>query len=370
MKVLLLTTESSLMDGINRHVATIAAGLVVEGAEVAVCTTHGEGDLTHEVRKGGARIYMLNCNHGHDPRMLWRFYRVIREFNPDVVHIHCLALMERIVLSVFFNHARKILTIHAIQDPIKRVSFKSRVEVLLTRMFEIDVRGKIFISQGVARALSNEDNPRVVYNPMGKIESPNDGKLRKELGLSSDAKVVGTACRIAEVKNPQAFTRVMVEVTKRVAGTHAIIIGDGEAGLMAELRKIAVDAPNVHFLGYRTDARQLISECDCFVMTSAREGMPTAMLEAMSAGVPVAFWRGEGGLIDLAELNEREGRFGVIVDQGDELGLVDGVCRILNTGFVGNGRKVVADHFALSTVSRQLKCLYESVLSDTYVKDR
>lgn len=359
MRVLMLTTNATLMDGINRHILAISGGLQTEGVDVAVCIVQPRGDLVEELEKIGAKVYSLGCANGHSLKILPRFWRVMCEYKPDVVHVHVPAIIERVLLSWVFRRVKKVITIHGIVDPIERKTLKMRLEEFLTRITPICYVHRLFISNGVRKALGGRrEGDATIYNPIDLREMVPRKLLRALIGAAPEAKVIGTACRIAAVKNPQAFTRGMCEVTKRVVGAHAIIIGDGEPGLMEELKKIAVDSPNVHFLGYRTDARQLISECDCFVMTSAREGMPTAMLEAMAAGVPVAFWKGEGGLVDLAELNETEGPFGVVAEQGDEENLAKGICEILVGGRSWSGRNVVARHFSLKGVSKELKELY------------
>ena len=43
----------------------------------------------------------------------------------------------------------------------------------------------------------------------------------------------------------------------------------------------------VRFLGYRQDFRKLLNAADIFLMPSYREGLPTVVMEAMSAGLPV-----------------------------------------------------------------------------------
>lgn len=198
-----------------------------------------------------------------------------------------------------------------------------------------------------------------IYNPIDIREMAPRKLLRELLGVAPETKVIGTACRIAQVKNPQSFVRVMCGVIERMPEVHAAVIGDGEPELMVELKNLAAGCDHLHFLGYRSDARQLISECDCFVMTSAREGMPTAMLEAMASGVPVAFWKGEGGLVDLAELNEKEGPFGVVAEQGDESGLVSGIVNGLSSSKGERGSAIVSCHFTLENVSKQLLEVYE-----------
>jgi len=66
-------------------------------------------------------------------------------------------------------------------------------------------------------------------------------------------------------------------------------------------------ADRVTFFGYRGDVHELLARSDIAVLTSIKEGIPRAVLEAMAAGVPVvatrvpgtseAVWHGETGLL-------------------------------------------------------------------------
>lgn len=361
MRVLMLTTNSSLMDGINRHILAISGGLAKEGVDVGVCIVQRRGELAEELEKVGVKTYSLACANGHDWKILLRFFKVIQEFRPDVVHAHVMALFERLVLSWFFPNLKVFQTIHGISDPIVHKTCKMRLENILVKLSPLNSTSRIFISKGVKAAFGDQDG-KVIYNPIDIREMAPRKLLRELIGASPEAFVIGTACRIAQVKNPQAFVRVMKGVIERCPDVHGVIIGDGNPELIAELKEISAGCANLHFLGYRADARQLLAECDCFVMTSAREGMPTAMLEAMASGVPIAFWNGEGGLIDLADLNNEEGPIGVVFDQGDEPSLVKGICRIVNkeNRHGWKNKDVILRHFNLTEVSRKLKEIYMS----------
>ena len=231
----------------------------------------------------------------------------------------------------------------------------------------------VYVSNGVRAAVENSISAkihRVVYNPID-LKPIQRGALRKELGLGQDVPIVGTACRIAAVKRPMAFTEVMVQILRKIPSAHAVVIGAGEPALEEEMRKF-VTASDVssrfHFLGARTDAKELIADLDCFVLTSVREGMGRALMEAMSFRVPVAFWKGEGGLMDLAQMNDGERPFAVVEEQGDVQGLVDDIIRILHGGEeVESMRKreieVCRRHFDLGRIAGQLQGIYEEVVA-------
>jgi glycosyltransferase involved in cell wall biosynthesis/peptidoglycan/xylan/chitin deacetylase (PgdA/CDA1 family) len=69
---------------------------------------------------------------------------------------------------------------------------------------------------------------------------------------------------------------------------HLLIAGAGEeeADLLAEANRRGL-VGKVHFLGSRSDVPRLLRACDGFVLSSAWEGMPNTVMEAMASQVPV-----------------------------------------------------------------------------------
>ncbi|HYD30972.1 MAG TPA: glycosyltransferase, partial [Azospirillaceae bacterium] len=74
----------------------------------------------------------------------------------------------------------------------------------------------------------------------------------------------------------------------RAPSLRLVIVGDGEERerLRAETTRLGL-GDVVHFTGHRTDVPALLAEADVYVLPSLSEGLPMALLEAMSVGLPV-----------------------------------------------------------------------------------
>ena len=108
--------------------------------------------------------------------------------------------------------------------------------------------------------------------------------LRAELGIPADAPVVGSVGRLATQKRYDRLIRAVAALP----GAHALIVGEG--GERAALEAAAVEegvADRVHLAGHRDDVGPALDAMDVFVISSDREGMSNAMLEAIAAGLPV-----------------------------------------------------------------------------------
>lgn len=111
------------------------------------------------------------------------------------------------------------------------------------------------------------------------------GAVRAALGLAPDVPVIGTVARLARQKRLDRFLRVLAALP---AGVHAVVAGEGEerAALTSLAGELGLGG-RVHFLGHRDDVADVLGALDVYLVTSDREGMSNAMVEALAAGVPV-----------------------------------------------------------------------------------
>jgi glycosyltransferase involved in cell wall biosynthesis len=111
---------------------------------------------------------------------------------------------------------------------------------------------------------------------------------RNDLGIPSDAFLVGTIGRISSQKDPATFVQAAKLVSVAAPEAHFVTAGDGP--LLAELRVMVREnglADRFHVLGWRDDALEVLKLFDVFLITSRYEGGSFAVLEAAGAGRPI-----------------------------------------------------------------------------------
>ncbi len=131
--------------------------------------------------------------------------------------------------------------------------------------------------------------------PEGRIEviykgieapatAPDRAEARRRLGLDPQAVVVGTVARLDPAKRLDRF----VEAVARVPGCVAVMAGDGplRAPLEEQARRLG-EIDRIHFLGHIDDPWTVLAALDVLVLSSDRESMANAMIEALVMGVPV-----------------------------------------------------------------------------------
>lgn len=155
------------------------------------------------------------------------------------------------------------------------------------KSFKLRNGGLVYYVPGVGMDLKQYEMP----------ESLRDSK-RKELGLKeTDIAVISMGDIIAR-KNYQ----IAIEAVERVKNSriHYFICGEGpdEAKLKEMVKTLNIEK-QIHFLGYRSDIKELLKASDVFLFTSKQEGLARSLMEAMASGIPciVSDIRGNSDLI-------------------------------------------------------------------------
>ena len=170
---------------------------------------------------------------------------------------------------------------------------------------------------------------------------------------------------VGRLKAPKDFLTLVRGLALLPPGSvHALIVGEGpdRPALEAEIRRLGI-GDRVQLLGERHDVAELLAGADMFVLSSASEGMPVSVLEAMAAGLPVVGSR-VGGVPELV----LDGETGLLVEPGDPGELAAAIGRLvadpeLSRQLGEAGRERAQGRFALDTFQRAHVELYSRELA-------
>lgn len=146
---------------------------------------------------------------------------------------------------------------------------------------------------------------------------------RRELGFGEKDFLILTVAEMTKNKNHSTVLKALALLKDKpeFANLYYLICGRGEQreALEQEAALLGI-SDHVRFLGYRQDVPELNSCCDMFAFMSFREGMPVALMEAMSCGLPAVCSRIRGNT-DLIE-DGVDGLFAENTPQGVAEGIV------------------------------------------------
>lgn len=376
MKVLYLI-KAGIMGGRERHVLTLARSLPKE-VEACVCAVSA-GETTEAMAAAGLDVRVLGGRNGHDPRILPRFIRLLREFKPDVVHAHTGALIPYIVMRFF----PKIALVQSVHGPsvsgaelaVLRKSFAWKIKSILVRILERKPDYCLPVSQATwdeFKIVNPDAKGEVFFNALNLDDLAVARRLRgsrptewvSRPNPSARKRVVGMVGRMADVKDWPLFSQIAQVVMNMHPDVEFWAVG-ADAGWAKSNGCIT---RNVKWLGSRQDARDLIAQMDVCLLTSKYEQLPTTLLEAFAIGVPVVGVLPDGGTKEVLALSDKMSA--LLHDNRDCERIAQDVVRVLGNAslrdeMIREGRKIVTEHFDMKKLcATQLTEIYNRIIKE------
>lgn len=113
--------------------------------------------------------------------------------------------------------------------------------------------------------------------------------LRSALGISPRAPAIVFVGRLAPEKELSSLIEAMKAIRQDIPDAHLVLVGDGPSRPLLEQQVREADLQSqVKFTGMVpvTEVRKWMQCADVFTLVSSLEGLPCALIEAMSAGIP------------------------------------------------------------------------------------
>jgi glycosyltransferase involved in cell wall biosynthesis len=255
---------------------------------------------------------------------LWRIFRFLRKQRPDVVHTH--TAKAGALGRVAARMAGVPVIVHTYHGHVFHGYFstlRTRVYLTIERALGRLSTQVIAISESQREELSfkyrvlPKEKIAVVPNGFNLAQFRPQGRdlCRKSLGLAPDQFAVIWAGRMAPVKDVLLLGEVIRKAAASASKAHFVVVGDGEE--RDALSNLVQGFNNVTLLGWRQDMERIWSAADAAILTSRNEGTPTALIEAMAAGLPwVATHVGAVRDLAVGVLRPMPNGFGVRAENG------------------------------------------------------
>lgn len=311
-----------------------------------------------------------------DLRALVQLVRLIREFRPHILHTHTAKagvlgrIAARLVGVPIVIHTYHGHVFHGYFSPAKTRFFLT-VERWLARHTD----RLLTVSASLRRELLDlgiGSPERFTVIPLGleldRFLNCEDvrGQLRAELGVNPETLLVGIVARLVPIKRHTCFLEAAAEVARRYPKCQFLLVGDGEERVELEhlCSRLALNG-RVRFLGWRRDLERIYADLDLVVLTSANEGSPVSLIEAMASGKPVVAAR-VGGVPDLVE----DGVTGLLVPPENPAAVAEAMGALLADArrrqtFGQAGRKRVYPAFSAERLLADMDWLYTELMSRT-----
>ena len=299
---------------------------------------------------------------------LKQIHRIIREENISIVHSHGYKPSFYCLLINFFCHIPYVITCHLWTNE----TFRLRVYSLVDRISMLFARKVIAVSHPIADDICSWKRLRK------KVEVINNGidiekyancstgfdpkKLRQELGLKENTRLVGTLGRLTFQKSHHFLIEAAKIVLERRKDVEFLIAGEGpRLQFLEKMTDSYGISDQFHFVGFRKDAINILRLLDVFVLCSIDEGLPIVLLEAMSVGVPIIS-TGVGEIPGIIQ-NKIDG---ILVEKQNERSLANGIMALLENGGLAracaeNARKKVELNYTIGVMTQNYLRLYNLI---------
>ncbi|GAB3786467.1 glycosyltransferase [Dyella agri] len=280
--------------GLERVVLDLVKLQQQQGHRCQVVCLFERGTLAHELDAAGIPVHACGKRRGFDVKALSCVRRLIRAHRTDVLHSHNAVAHYLAVLASLGLHVGKVINTRHGMGGMQRWN---RAEMLyrasLAHTDAVAMVCEAACNGAIEHGLVPQRKLRVVPNGVRvqefTVASPAArARLREALRLSPQTRVIGTVGRLNWAKDQANLIHAFRHVHEQLPDSALVMIGDGS--LRPELEACARDegvAGAVHFLGDRSDVRDLLQGLDVFVLSSVSEGYSMALLEASATALPI-----------------------------------------------------------------------------------
>lgn len=353
----------SMMHGGSERLATDLAHCSQENGHeviIVVLSAKIEGKGYDATEKGkNLKIIYTDKKDGVDAKGIIKFWKILNEFKPDVIHTHIDSVIYAIPWYVFNKNVIKIHTVH--NEASKELSnIKKKILKVGYKFLKVT---PVAISDKIRATVQSEynikkNNIELIYNGIDitsfkKKNNNNNEKTKNILHVG----------RFFPQKNHKLLLEAFSEIIKIKPDINLILIGEGP--LLNEIKELISRLnlkERVKVIGATNEMIKWYNEADIFVLPSKFEGLPLVILEAYCFGLPVVATR-VGGVEDV--LVDKENGFLVESDNKNEL--VEAILRIIEEDnlrkMFENNNIIKSSNFDIKNVTKKYEDLYNEKMS-------
>lgn len=298
-----------------------------------------------------------------------RFYKICKEYNPDI--IHCWDSMT----AVYAIPACKMLHIKllngmVVNTPVKKnILNKDLLRARLTFPFSDAIIGNS--KAGLEAYKAPVKKSFCIHNGYNFRRSENllnPKIIREELNINSKY-IIGMVASFSEYKDYRTYYNAANLVLKKRQDITFLAIGNNTNSVASQ--QLIGNELKEHFrlLGKKSGIESFINAIDICVLATFSEGISNSIMEYMALEKPVIA-TSEGGTTEIVEVNET----GFLIKTSDAEDLATKMEILLNNAELRhkmgiNGKKRIQNLFSIDSMVDQFISLYKKLVKEPNINE-
>jgi glycosyltransferase involved in cell wall biosynthesis len=299
MKKILYILEAT-SGGTQKHVIDIAKKIDKSEFQIDIIySLNRNKSFKEEASYLFNKMYGLPIKRGaslSDITNILRIRKIINQNKYDIVHCHSTKAGFVGRIAAFLSHHKNIVySPHGFMFCDTRIKTKRLLYLKLEKYLGYITKKLIAVS-GSERDLAIQHNIvpdkkiTTINNSIDPLDFSNFNyvnRVREKLLNQNSEIVLGTVGRLYYQKDPITLIKSFKIINEKYPNTKLVMVGDGplEGECIELIKKLSIES-KVKLEGFQKDSRAFYKMFDLFVLSSHYEGMPYALLEAMSMGIP------------------------------------------------------------------------------------
>jgi glycosyltransferase involved in cell wall biosynthesis len=360
--------------GAEQLMPTLLSSFNKEQFDMRVCALQFKkgNPIATELRALGIPVDLVPIYSLKNPLNIFRILKYFNTHSPDLIHTQL--EFSDILGTIAAKILRKpsVSTLHTL-DVVKNYKFSAARQKLKWLVLNNFCDQNIAVSNHTRNHhIQNGNIPppkiKTIYNgiQVSRFRDRNTSLLeekKKDLNLNTYKKIITTIAVVREPKGIQYMINALPAIIEHHPETIYLIVGDGDhsASIRNMIARKNLDK-NAIMLGHRTDIPDLLGISDLFVLPSLGDALPTVLIEALAAGVPVIA-TDVGGIPEIIENNKN----GLLIPPADSESLVAACLKLMENDddakqLINAGLEKAHNQFDVSNQVKQLGNIYMELI--------
>lgn len=300
-------------------------------------------------------------------KRLHKLSEIVDIVKPDIIHTNTSVIWEGGLVAKQKNiphvwHIHEILNGHPSLRPLIPIKLLYSLVAFLSDKV-------VTVSSAVSNDISTFIPPEdlvTIHNGLDPLTFPlsKGMPIRSELNILDNVFIAIIVGQISTCKGHNTLFEAISLIKGKIRPSKFLIVGQGHDAAMSALHRSVEKfdiTEDVIFLGYRSDAINIIAQADVLILPSIKEAFPTVVLEAMALGKPVIV-TDCGGPSEMVV----DGETGYVVPVDDPIKLCEKIIdaylnreKIRRMGKMGRERFV--ERFTLNSQVSHFEELYQQI---------